>query len=240
MADKNRDVDIFPIGGGRALVIACDSCGAIGEKVNDQVAAPPLIVGKYTARVALMEILSVGASLAGLTVNICNELEPTGKEILKGIERELLECQLQTSVTISTEKNMTTSMTALGVTAIGIIDEENIKIHGAKSGDYVYVAGKPKVGNEVVLDQGEIADTKTLMQLLNWDTISEIIPVGSSGILGELEKMKAFRSMEVELLKEIELDLEKSAGPCTALLIFTKQAQNNFLDIPWTWIGHVL
>jgi hydrogenase maturation factor HypE len=71
MASKYRDVDIVTLPNKDILVIACDSCGGIGLKDQDVVKAPPFIVGKYTARVCLMEVFAVGAMPAAMTVNIC-------------------------------------------------------------------------------------------------------------------------------------------------------------------------
>lgn len=55
-----RDISLIPRGE-QYLAIACDSCGGVGSKEMDLVPASPQIVGYYTARVALMEVLSIGA-----------------------------------------------------------------------------------------------------------------------------------------------------------------------------------
>jgi hypothetical protein len=240
MANKYRDIDLVALTNGDVLVIACDSCGAIGLKEQDVVKAPPFIVGKYTARVCLMEAFSVGASPKAMTVNICNELEPTGREILQGIHDELEECNLFIPITISTEKNMETTMTALGVTVLGTCKEDALRHDRVGKGNYVYVMGIPKMGQAVVEDQGEIATIPSLMEVLQWGNVEEIIPVGSSGIKGELDKLLTHTGLQMVFEAGIRINLEKSAGPCTAVLLFSNGPMDKEIDVPLTWIGKLI
>ena len=61
MGYKGRDVEVVQIDSNYSIVTACDSCGGIGLKQNDVVKCSPNIVGRFTTRVALMEVLSVNA-----------------------------------------------------------------------------------------------------------------------------------------------------------------------------------
>jgi len=218
---SHRDAMLVPMGPEEILVMACDSCGAIGMKEHDTVKVAPFISGKYTARVGLMEVLSLGAEIKGITINICNELEPTGQEILNGVRNELEECSIEAGIIFSTEKNMATAMTALGVTVVGIIDKERLLISRPRPGDLIYVVGKPKVGKEVVEDQGEIANTKVLRDILKVDSIQEIIPVGSSGVKGEIDRFTQANGFRVDYSKELPLDIHKSGGPCTVIIVIS-------------------
>lgn len=237
MANKYRDVDIVTLPNKDILVIACDSCGAIGLKDQDVVKAPPFIVGKYTARVCLMEVIAVGAFPAAMTVNICNELEPTGREILQGIQDELEACNLLIPITISTEKNMKTTMTALGVTVLGTCNDGDLRHDKVAKGNDIYVMGVPKMGQEVVEDQGEIATISSLLPLLEWENVTEAIPVGSSGIKGELEKLLTQTGLHIDLDEGLSIDLAKSAGPCTAVLLFSRGPMEGNCSVPLTRIG---
>jgi len=56
-----RDLTLIPISHDELLVIACDSLGGIGPKQHDMVKVPAEIVGQYTVRGPLMEVLAAGA-----------------------------------------------------------------------------------------------------------------------------------------------------------------------------------
>ncbi len=237
--DSYRDAMLVPLGSEELLVMACDSCGAIGMKEQDVVRISPYISGKFTARVSLMEVLSLGSKIKGITVNICNEQDPTGQEILDGIKNELEECSIAVSVIFSTEKNMATSMTALGVTVVGVVNREYLLLEKSRAGDFVYIVGKPKVGNEVAEDQGGIANTRVLMELLKSERIQEIIPVGSSGIKGECDKFLKFNRFDLEYADEIPVDIHKSAGPCTAIIVICREELSIEGHIPYCYIGRL-
>lgn len=239
MIYNHRDIDFIKLNEAQYLAVACDSCGAIGLKANDMVKVPYSITGKYTARVCLMEILSIGAKPIGLTVNICNEPNPTGNEILKGIKDELSQTSFDIPITISTEKNMETSMTALGITAIGIINKNDILLKGLSSGDYIYSIGIPSIGNEVLENQGLISDTKILSKVLNQEGIKEVIPVGSSGIKGELDKLCKFQSIEIRPIDTLQIDIHKSAGPCTVVVAISKTKLKATFEVPVNLIGRI-
>lgn len=237
MENKHRDVSLIPFDGEQVLVIACDSCGAFGSKSGDQVKVPPQIVGKYTARVAMMEVLSLGAKPIAMTVNICNEPSPTGEGIMEGIEEELEAWQFVLPITISTEKNMPTTMTAIGVTLMGMAEKSELLLGKVSAGDLVYSVGLPKVGNDVVTDRGEIADATVMKELLQLGGIKEILPVGSSGIKGEMNKLSESYRLKFDLLNHERLDLEKSAGPCTVILVITDKVLPDIFEVPCNLIG---
>ena len=237
MESKHRDVSLIYLEGDQVLVVACDSCGAVGSKPGDQVKVPPYIVGKYTVRVAVMEIMAFGAKPIALTVNICNESNPTGEGIMEGIKEELEAWQLEIPITISTEKNMPTTMTALGVTLIGMSAKSQLITGKVSRGDLVYSLGLPKMGNDVVADRGEISDAKVMKKLLQMEGIKEIIPVGSSGIRGEMKKLAEAYQLKFEVLNDERLDLEKSAGPCTVILAVTDRLLQNVFEVPCHFIG---
>ena len=95
--------------------------------------------------------VSVGAKPKALTAAICNEPDPTGKGMLIGIGDELKDLFPKLPVTISTEKNMTTSQTGLGITIVGVVEKKKLRVNKTKAGDKLYCIGVPKVGNEISL-----------------------------------------------------------------------------------------
>lgn len=232
-----RDTEIIPIVGDEVLVAACDSCGGIGSKEGDVVKAPPFIAGKYTARVCLMEVLSVNALPIGMSVNICNEPHPTGDEILNGINDELSEVDLNIPITISTEKNMKTSMTALGVTVFGRVNKHELLLGKVSTGDLVYTLGLPLLGNEVLNNPDKITRANTIVELLNNRDIHEIIPVGSTGVIGELNKMLNELGLKLYLEQDIDYNLEKSGGPSTITIIVTSKPIDPIQNLKLRKIG---
>ncbi|MCL6559065.1 MAG: alpha-ribazole kinase [Firmicutes bacterium] len=216
---KNRDVSFVKLSGDMLLAVACDSSGAIGEKEKDVVKVPPYVVGRFILRVPLMEILAVGATPVAVTATICSEPSPTGEGIITGIKDELKTVDLNLPITISTEKNMPTCQTGLGVTVIGTVAQQDLRQNMTRPGDRIYCIGLPKVGNEVGLENPEIADSRLVKQLLKHPLIHDIIPVDSRGIKGEAESLASYLKLSVEWADNLTVDIKKSAGPSTCVIV---------------------
>lgn len=216
---NNRDVSLVKLGGDMLLAVACDSSGAIGEKQKDVVKVPPYVVGRFILRVPLMEITSVGASPVAVTCAVCSEPSPTGDGIIAGVRDELKTVDMDLAMAISTEKNMPTCQTGLGVTVIGTVARQNLRQNMTRPGDTIYCIGLPKVGNEVHLEDPEIADSKLVKRLLKHPLIHDIIPVGSRGIKGEAESLASYLKLSVEWADNSAVDIKKSAGPSTCLIV---------------------
>ena len=80
-----RDLSIIAIGEEKVLVIACDCAGGIGPKAGDAIKVSAEIIGRFTARVALMEVLAIGAEPISLVNTLSVEYNPTGKGIIEGM-----------------------------------------------------------------------------------------------------------------------------------------------------------
>lgn len=217
---KVRDLSLIELDNKTTMVIACDSCGAIGMKEGDTFKVPPLYVGKFTSRVALLEVLSAGAQVVAITNNVSNEMEPTGKEVIKGIYEELNEAGIDEAVlTGSTEENFKTISTAVGITVIGVVPHNCVKVNTSLDGAFVISIGLPKVGAELnyVKDE-EIISYLQLKTLLSLDKVYEVIPVGSKGIAYECEQMALYNNMEICLEDKPNIDIYKSGGPATCVI----------------------
>jgi hypothetical protein len=225
-----RDLTVVPLAGPNSLVIACDSCGAIGVKEGDVLKLPPRIAGKFTARVALTEVLCSGATPVTITNGAACEMEPTGREVILGIQEELRHAGLNDIVlTGSTEENFTTSMTALAITVIGVAKEGELKFGRAVKGDKLLLLGRPSVGAEVDLDSAGFY--AQIRQLLSMPDVREIVPVGSKGVAHEAETLAALNGMSY-VPYETEIDTIKSAGPATCLLVLcTESSVNHILSL---------
>lgn len=217
-----RDVLIFEFEDERFIVVGSDSAGGIGPKPLDKVQVDGYTLGKFTARVALMEVLSTGAKPVCLVDTLSVEPEPTGNEIIRGIRDEAYVAGLDPSlaVTGSSEKNIPVEQTGIGVTVVGMTRKELLRIELSKPDDVVVSIGTPCVGNEVVPAERElrIADISDLLKLLEADFIHEVIPVGSEGIAYEAGVMAKGSSLVFRVAAHIEVDVKKSAGPATVIL----------------------
>ena len=154
--DKIRDLVLIDIDENKSMVIACDSCGGIGDKPHDALKVPAFITGKYTVRVGLLEVLSSGADIVTVIDNVCAEMEPTGEEIIKGIKSELKLANIDNvALTGSTEENFSCASTGLGMTVIGIGEKSKLRVNNIKDEVAVYSIGIPKVGGEINYEYDE-------------------------------------------------------------------------------------
>ena len=227
--NKVRDLTLVSIDNEKTMVIACDSCGGIGLKSEDSFKCPPFQVGKHTAKVALFEVLCSGANVVCITNAVCNEMSPTGEEIIKGIKEELKLLNIDNvTLTGSTEENINTNSTAVGVTVIGMVENDKLKVNNVNCNCALISIGIPKVGNEINLDNDkEIASYEDLNMLLNIEGILEIVPVGSKGIMYECEQLAINNNLNLEINKDTTVDLYKTAGPSTVLIAAIK---DNYLE----------
>jgi hypothetical protein len=204
------------------MVIGCDSSGAIGPKPLDRLKVDCYIVGKFAARVALMEVISTGAQPLCVVDNLSVELKPTGLEILRGVREEAVQAGLdpKLAVTGSAEKNFPSDQTGVGVTVIGICPKDKLKLGTLMGGDSLVVVGSPAVGAEVLPgeEQGTNATISDLQKLLKLDYVHEVIPVGSEGIQREIKVLTETSDLKFKAESSCKVRLDKSAGPATALL----------------------
>lgn len=215
-----RDLSLIEIDKECTMVIACDSCGGIGMKEGDAFKVPPFYVGKFTVRVALMEVLCSGAEVITVTDAVCNEMNTTGEEIIKGIKEELKEASIEDIVlTGSTEENFKTSSTGLGVTVIGIAGSSNLKVNRVKDDALIISVGIPKVGDEINLNgDSYIVNYLDIGKLLKEIGVYEIVPVGSKGIEYEANLLAENNNMILEIEENINVDVKKTGGPATCVI----------------------
>jgi hypothetical protein len=217
-----RDILIFEFSSGEKLVVGCDSAGGIGPKTLDKVKVDGYTLGKFTARVTLMEVLATGAKPFCIIDTLSVELEPTGLEILEGIKEEAKIAGLdpKAAITGGSEKNFKVEQTGIGVTVIGLAKKKDLRIGISKPNNIIVAIGTPCVGIEVICAEKDhrIADLIDLQNLLNCKFINEIIPVGSEGIDYEIQVLAKCSNLKYELINQSELNLKKSAGPATVIL----------------------
>jgi hypothetical protein len=219
---RRGDVSILKLPTGHAVVSGSTSSGAVGPKQMDHVKVDGRILGKFLARVALMDVTATGAFPMLLSVTLGVEKEPTGNEIIEGIKREARNLGLDPNQMLmeKTEENFQTVQTGAGLTVIGFVNEDELRVGKTCPGDLIIAIGKPKVGDEVIAAEahGEIADLKNITQLSQRKYVHDIAPVGGFGIASEARMMAYGVGRQLKLSEAKGLDLNKSAGPATVVL----------------------
>lgn len=240
---KFRDLTLIYINENQIMVIACDSSGGIGNKQYDLVKVDPDTVGFFTTQVALMEVLAIGAKPITVVNALSVEMDPSGQKIIQGVKKALEPLKLPEDkiITGTTEENIKVCQTAIGITVIGIIDKEDFRINTARKNDIVVCVGIPKVGEEVILDNGkEILSIELLLRLVKDTNVHEVLPVGSKGILYELGEMAKTGNLDFILEEKLGIDINKSAGPGTCAIVSIDEDYYSILKnfpIPINMIG---
>ncbi len=219
---RRGDVSILRVPTGHAIVTGSTSSGAVGPKIMDKVKVDGGVLGKFLARVALMDVTATGAFPLLLSVTLGVEKEPTGNEIIQGISREARSIGLDPNQVLmeNTEDNFETVQTGAGLTVVGFANEEELRLGKTIPGDLIVAIGKPKVGEEVILSEakGEIADLKNVIQLSQKKYVHDIAAVGTFGIADEARMMAYGVGRQLKLTEVQGLDFNKSAGPATVIL----------------------
>jgi len=220
---RKGDVSIIKVPTGHAIVVGSTSSGAVGPKSMDKVKVTGAMLGKFLGRVALMDVIATGAFPLSLSVTLGVEKEPTGNSILEGIRREARSIGLDPNQVVmeKTEDNFETNQTGAGLTVVGFANEEELRLGKTCPGDLIVAIGKPKVGDEVISAEakGEIADLKNVTQLSQKKYVHDISPVGDFGIANEARMMAYSVGRQLKLAEVQGLDISKSAGPATVILV---------------------
>lgn len=243
MIEKYRDLVII-YENEVAYVISCDSLGAIGNKKHDILKIDEEIVGRTTVKVALSEVLCLGAKPIVISDTLSVEMDPTGQKILIGIKSELEENGISDIVfTGSTEENFPTSMTGIGITVIAKANIEDLKIKRIKAGMHISLLGYPRVGSEV-LSSNDVLTLKDYIKISKSREIVEAIPVGSKGISYEIGILEKISGLKVEANFPQHLDVLKSGGPSTCCIVVHSEKDTGSVkgltDKPLTYIGVVI
>lgn len=225
-----RDLTLLSIDDKRYLGIACDSCGAIGYKEHDVVKASPQITAYQTAKVVLGELMSMGFTPLVLADGLAVEMDDTGKLLIEGFNKALSKLKTcKVHLTGSTEENMKTVQTSMGVTGVGICDKDKLKYKKTYKNDICILVGIPLIGNDVVNNPDKILDITDFESLYLCDVIKEILPIGSRGILSELNDLCEYNNINFKYDDNITIDLKKSGGPSSCCIITTNKTNMDII-----------
>ncbi len=217
---KWGDLVIMKLKNGQVLVLANTSSGGIGPKREDQIKIDGTLLGRLMARTVLIKILAVGAQPIVLIVNLSVEFFPTGSQIFQGIREESHKISTLEILEGHTEENIETSQTGMCITALGLCMEKELKIGKSLQNDLIVAIGEPRVREEVLnAGTGSIVGVEDVQKLSMKEFIHEIIPVGHDGIMGSLEMMRNKSGYKCRIEQRRTIDIEKSAGPSTVVLV---------------------
>ncbi|WP_044736968.1 AIR synthase related protein [Geobacillus kaustophilus] len=237
-----RDVLFLPFADGMELAIAADGSAAVGDKPADAVSAPVDVVAYFAVRVALMELLSIGAEAKAVVLQ--NFIADDRWEALcRGIRRACRELGIDLPITGSTESNFPTEQSALGVTAIGLVPAGRKRIGVTPDAAKFAVIGRPLVGPAVLAHSQWVAPLSLFVELLASPYIYELIPVGSKGIYYEWTQLLTANGRQWRSCA-CPLPLFASGGPATSVLVsydpdgereIKKQAGSLFFPLHVEW-----
>ena len=245
---RRGDVTILKVPTGHAIVVGSTSSGGVGPKTMDEIKVDGRTLGKFLARVALMDVTATGAFPLLLSVTLGVEKEPTGSEILEGVRKEVRVLGLEPNQVLmeNTEDNFETKQTGAGITVIGFANEDDLRLGKTRPGDLVVAIGQPKVGDEVIPAEvkGQIADLRNVTLLSQKAFVHDIVPVGTFGIGYEARMMAYSVGRQLKLEDVKGLDLNKSAGPATVVLVSIDREKveelTSLLRKPISVVGEIL
>lgn len=216
-----RDLTLLGLDDDRVLIVACDSTGSIGPKAQDSYAASARVVAHFALRVPLLELIAAGGRAELIVDALSVELDPTGIEMIEEIRRIAAPLGLGADrITGSTEDNVPTVATGVGVTVIGSAARANLRPGSSVADDIVLCLGQPTSAphDEVVLDDPRMISLETLAAVLEVDGVHDALPVGSKGLAYELSELAAVAGLVVDETVH-ELDVTKSGGPASCVLV---------------------
>lgn len=247
MVKTYRDIQLIEKDELNYLAIACDVSASIGEKEGDIVKVPFGVAGYFAAAVPLIELLCIGARPISIIDTLGVEMKDSGQAVIIGIKKAMDEAKVSdVCLTGSTEDNIPTSTTCIGVTIVSELKKNLLKTHMPLKGQHVYLVGLPKMGRQLVEEEiedkmGEIIDIDLVMKLRNYRGIGHMLPVGSKGIGYELKTLIHMNELKMMQKETIGIDYDVSAGPATCMLVSCFKKDEMFLKLtancPVTQLG---
>lgn len=218
---RYRDLLYLTTDGGAILVIACDSDGGIGPKPHDAVQVSGYALGRTATRVPLLELLAAGATPVAVSDTLGVEMDPTGRDIIAGVRDEMAMVGLgPEALTGSTEDNVPTTATGVGVTVIGRAQLADLRAGTSSRGDLLALVGRPKSAPKHHFDHDdpETLDPQVVASILALPQVVEALPIGSRGPMAEATDLASSAGAALQI-DRWPVPPEDSGGPSTAMLV---------------------
>src|ERR1700712_2986882 len=220
-AVRVRDLSVIPMPDGTHLVIACDSGGGIGPKPGDTVAATAYVTGYFAVRTPLLELLGIGSRPRLIVNNLCFERGRDADEMIAAITEVAVEVGLDRSaVTGSTEDNVATTTSGIGITIVGSVAPDGLRSGRSQAGDVVACLGLPRSApaHQLAVGDASMPPIAAVRTALTLPGVREALPVGSAGIAFEMTALAGTAHLGHHL-RDGDLDLSASGGPASCVLI---------------------
>jgi hypothetical protein len=242
-----RDLVLLGLDEERVLVVACDSVGSIGPKPHDSFPSTAAFVAHCAVRVAMLELVSCGARPELLVDALSVEMEPTGAEMIAEIRRVAASIGLGADrVTGSTEDNVPTVATGIGITVLGTANRSELRPGSSVAGDLVVRLGAPTSApvDTLVPDDSRMVPIATVIGVLAVDGVHDALPVGSHGTAFEVQQLAETAGLLFVPATEDPVGA-KSGGPASCVLVSVRaDALDEVLarlpaDLPRTVLGRL-
>ena len=220
MTDPVRPVrDLLIVDGSPPVVIACDSVGGIGPRPADLVRVPADVVAHFAARVPLLEVLCSGARPVALINTLCHDMAEATVFIdtFRAVASEV--GIRPDAVTGSTEENVPSPATGVGVTVIGTLAGD-LLTGGGRPGDVVICVGWPRSAphDKIFIGHPDIVPLSAVQALVATGAVHDALPVGSRGIGYEAGQLAESSGCALTWLPH-PLPLDASGGPASCVLL---------------------
>lgn len=205
-----------------SLVIAADSIGGIGPKPADFVEADARTVAHFALRVPLLEVICTGARPIAVVDTLCVELDPTGTEMIDEIRLLAAAAGIDPlAVTGSTEENVPTLATGIGVTVIGRIGTRGLLSGGSRPGDDVLCVGLPLSAphDDIWIGHPGQVTVSAVATAVASGFVHDALPVGSKGLRWEVGQLAASAGLRHAWAQPQPLSVTASGGPASCVLL---------------------
>lgn len=237
-----RDLLVFE--SNRKLVLACDSVGGIGARPGDTCAADEKDTAYFAARVPLLEVLCAGAQPLILVDTLCQDKD-SAATVIEEFRAIAAEAGIPAEgVTGSTEDNVETSVTGIGVVVVGEIREKLLS-GGANPGDLVVCVGWPRSApaDRLYRKHPDVVPIPAVRTLLRSGLLTDALPVGSKGLEWEVEQLSHSAGLSAVWIEDQPIPVKTSGGPSSCVLLSfapeNEEELQTMIDssIPWTRVA---
>ncbi len=238
--------DLLFLDGSGSLVVACDSIGGIGPRPADAHHADAATVAHFAMRVPLLELLCTGATPIALVNTLCQDRD-SAAALIDEFRRLAREVGIpDDAVTGTTEDNVPTTMTGVGVVVIGRRHGSPTTTRGL-AGDAVICAGLPMSAprHELFPGHPELVAAAEVQALVGSGLVHDALPVGSRGLEWEVPELARTAGLAVEWAPDHGLDLTQSGGPSSCVLFACAPDDVPRLhelvrpELPWSVVAHL-